>query len=153
MLNALGITTCRDLYEQRATLLLLFSKVSSQFFLQICLGVGSSDIHQFVYVTFTLRLHFFVACIVDLQSIICCCNYLLLYYIAVLLLLLCCCCCRAYERKSISTERYTVAFCDILLVQCVTKRLWLLVHVGWQQAVIVHNYLLFLIACLLVRKA
>ena len=43
-----------------------------------------------------------------------------------------------------STERYTVAFCDILLVHCVTKRLWLLVHVGWQQAVIVHNYLLFL---------
>lgn len=43
-----------------------------------------------------------------------------------------------------STERYTVAFCEILLVQCVTKRLWLLVHLGWQQAVIVHNYLLFL---------
>ena len=74
--------------------------------------------------SFTLRLHFFVACIVDLQSIICCCNYLLLYYIAVLLLLLCCCCCRVYERKSMSTERYTVAFCDILLVQCVNIRLW-----------------------------
>ena len=129
MLNALGITTCRDLYDQRATLLLLFSKVSSQFFFQICLGVGSSDIHQCVYI------NYFVAGIVDLQSIIlsmllllllllhccycccCCCCYIVVVVVVVTLLLLlshcccyccCCCCCRVYERKSMSTERYTV---------------------------------------------
>ena len=123
MLNALGITTCRDLYDQRATLLLLFSKVSSQFFFQICLGVGSSDIHQCVYI------NYFIAGIVDLQSIIlnmllllllllhcCCCCYIVVVVVVVvvvvtlLLLLLhcCCCCCRVYERKSMSTERYNI---------------------------------------------
>ena len=49
-----------------------------------------------------------------------------------------------------STERYTVAFCDILLVHCVTKCLQLLVHVGWQQAVIVHNYSTFVLFCFVV---
>ena len=46
MLNSLGVSTCRDLYEQRAILLLLFSRISSHFFLQICLGIGSSDTHR-----------------------------------------------------------------------------------------------------------
>ena len=47
MLNALEVTTCRDLYEQRAVLHLLFSQTSSQSFLRICLGISSAEVHRY----------------------------------------------------------------------------------------------------------
>lgn len=46
MLKAIGVTTCRDLYNERATLNLLFSPTSSHHFLRICLGIGSADVHS-----------------------------------------------------------------------------------------------------------
>ena len=48
MLNALKVTTCGDLHEKRALLLLLFSAVSFQHFLRVCLGIGSSDVDRWV---------------------------------------------------------------------------------------------------------
>ena len=47
MLNGLGVTTCADLYEKRAILHLLFSQVSVQSFLYICLGIGSSEVCRY----------------------------------------------------------------------------------------------------------
>uniref|UniRef100_H3A7E0 DNA polymerase kappa n=1 Tax=Latimeria chalumnae TaxID=7897 RepID=H3A7E0_LATCH len=44
MLNALGITICTELYQQRALISLLFSEVSWHHFLQISLGLGSTCI-------------------------------------------------------------------------------------------------------------
>lgn len=46
MLRALGITTCPDLYQQRALLSLLFSDVSWHNFLHISLGLGSTRIER-----------------------------------------------------------------------------------------------------------
>ncbi|XP_069818879.1 DNA polymerase kappa isoform X2 [Dendropsophus ebraccatus] len=46
MLQALGITTCTDLYQQRALLSLLFSDVSWHNFLHISLGLGSTHIEK-----------------------------------------------------------------------------------------------------------
>ena len=47
MLNALGVTTCGDLYKERALLHLLFSQVSMQSFLCICLGIGSVEVYRY----------------------------------------------------------------------------------------------------------
>ncbi|CAI8043593.1 DNA polymerase kappa, partial [Geodia barretti] len=46
MLNALSVTTWRDLYQQRAVLQLLFSQSSSSHFLRVCLGLGSTHVHR-----------------------------------------------------------------------------------------------------------
>ncbi|XP_056396211.1 DNA polymerase kappa isoform X2 [Hyla sarda] len=46
MLQALGITTCTDLYQQRALLSLLFSDTSWLNFLHISLGLGSTRIEK-----------------------------------------------------------------------------------------------------------
>ncbi|XP_078531358.1 DNA polymerase kappa isoform X2 [Lissotriton helveticus] len=46
MLKALGITTCTDLYQQRALLALLFSETSWHNFLDISLGLGSTHIER-----------------------------------------------------------------------------------------------------------
>jgi DNA polymerase kappa len=46
MLNALSVTMCRDLYQQRAVLQLLFSQSSSSHFLRVCLGLGSTHVHR-----------------------------------------------------------------------------------------------------------
>ncbi|XP_066458977.1 DNA polymerase kappa [Eleutherodactylus coqui] len=46
MLLALGITTCADLYQQRALLSLLFSDISWHNFLHISLGLGSTHIER-----------------------------------------------------------------------------------------------------------
>ncbi|XP_029430997.1 DNA polymerase kappa isoform X2 [Rhinatrema bivittatum] len=46
MLKALGITTCTELYQQRALLSLLFSENSWQNFLNISLGLGSTHIEK-----------------------------------------------------------------------------------------------------------
>ncbi|XP_018423338.1 PREDICTED: DNA polymerase kappa [Nanorana parkeri] len=46
MLQALGITDCTDLYQQRALLSLLFSDVSWHNFLHISLGLGSTRIEK-----------------------------------------------------------------------------------------------------------
>ncbi|KAM3939241.1 DNA polymerase kappa [Leptodactylus fuscus] len=46
MLRALGITTCTDLYQQRAQLSLLFSDTSWRNFLHISLGLGSTRIER-----------------------------------------------------------------------------------------------------------
>ncbi|XP_071994362.1 DNA polymerase kappa [Engystomops pustulosus] len=46
MLRALGITTCTDLYQQRALLSLLFSDTSWHNFLHISLGLGSTRIER-----------------------------------------------------------------------------------------------------------
>ena len=48
MLNALGVMTCADLYQKRAILHLLFSPVSMQSFLCICLGIGSAKVFRYV---------------------------------------------------------------------------------------------------------
>ena len=83
--------------------------------------------------TFTSSFTFFLLpALLTLHSMICCYNNYFVVVVVITLLFYCCsssCCCRVYERKSMSTERYTIAFCEILLVRCVTKRLWLLVHV------------------------
>ena len=47
LLNALGVTTCGDLYQERAILHLLFSQVSMQSFLCICLGIGSAKVYRY----------------------------------------------------------------------------------------------------------
>lgn len=44
MLKALGITTCTELYQQRALLSLLFSETSWHYFLEISLGLGSTHL-------------------------------------------------------------------------------------------------------------
>ncbi|XP_073933373.1 DNA polymerase kappa isoform X2 [Castor canadensis] len=44
MLKALGISTCTELYQQRALLSLLFSETSWHYFLHIALGLGSTDL-------------------------------------------------------------------------------------------------------------
>ncbi|XP_078677989.1 DNA polymerase kappa-like isoform X2 [Branchiostoma floridae x Branchiostoma belcheri] len=45
-LNALGITTCTHLYEQRAVLSLLFSPLSSSHLLRVALGLGATRIER-----------------------------------------------------------------------------------------------------------
>lgn len=44
-LNALGVQTCQDIYDQRAILYLLYSKSMFQFLLQSCLGIGSTEVY------------------------------------------------------------------------------------------------------------
>ncbi|KAF6357412.1 DNA polymerase kappa [Rhinolophus ferrumequinum] len=44
MLKALGITTCTEIYQQRALLSLLFSETSWHYFLHISLGLGSTHL-------------------------------------------------------------------------------------------------------------
>ncbi|NWQ71876.1 POLK polymerase, partial [Neopipo cinnamomea] len=46
MLKALGIVTCSELYQQRALLSLLFSEVSWRNFLDISLGLGSTNLEK-----------------------------------------------------------------------------------------------------------
>ncbi|XP_069483567.1 DNA polymerase kappa isoform X2 [Ambystoma mexicanum] len=46
MLKVLGITTCADLYQQRALLALLFSETSWHNFLHISMGLGSTHIER-----------------------------------------------------------------------------------------------------------
>ncbi|KAM5264281.1 DNA polymerase kappa [Ctenodactylus gundi] len=46
MLKALGITTCTELYQQRALLSLLFSETSWHYFLHISLGLGSTHLER-----------------------------------------------------------------------------------------------------------
>ncbi|XP_078071047.1 DNA polymerase kappa isoform X2 [Mustelus asterias] len=46
MLNALGITTCTELYQQGALLSLLFSESSWHHFLQISLGLGETHLER-----------------------------------------------------------------------------------------------------------
>ncbi|XP_062941194.1 DNA polymerase kappa isoform X1 [Cynocephalus volans] len=46
MLRALGITTCTELYQQRALLSLLFSETSWHYFLHISLGLGSTHLER-----------------------------------------------------------------------------------------------------------
>ena len=48
LLNALGISTCQNLYDQRGILHLLFSRTSSRHFLRISLGIGSADVSRYV---------------------------------------------------------------------------------------------------------
>lgn len=47
MLNALRVETCADLFKERALICLLFSPVSVQSFLCICLGIGSAKVHRY----------------------------------------------------------------------------------------------------------
>ena len=47
MLKSLSIETCQDLYDNRAILKLLFSKLSFEHFLNISLGIGSYTIHKY----------------------------------------------------------------------------------------------------------
>ncbi|XP_062513067.1 DNA polymerase kappa-like [Corticium candelabrum] len=49
ILNAIGIVTCQDLYDQRDILHLLFSSTSFQFFMHITLGLGSSSVDSGSY--------------------------------------------------------------------------------------------------------
>nr|XP_003216301.1 PREDICTED: DNA polymerase kappa isoform X2 [Anolis carolinensis] len=46
MLRALGIVTCTDLYQQRALISLLFSETSWHNFLEISLGLGSTQLER-----------------------------------------------------------------------------------------------------------
>lgn len=48
MLNALDITLCQHLYEKRDILSLLFSQISSDFFLSVSLGLGSVEVQRSV---------------------------------------------------------------------------------------------------------
>ena len=47
LLSSLGIHTCTDLFQQRALLQLLFSPTSSQHFLGISLGLGSTRVERY----------------------------------------------------------------------------------------------------------
>ncbi|XP_074851539.1 DNA polymerase kappa [Carettochelys insculpta] len=47
MLKALGILTCTELYQQRALLSLLFSETSWHNFLEVSLGLGSTDLEKY----------------------------------------------------------------------------------------------------------
>uniref|UniRef100_A0A8C8RSV4 DNA polymerase kappa n=1 Tax=Pelusios castaneus TaxID=367368 RepID=A0A8C8RSV4_9SAUR len=47
MLKALGILTCTELYQQRALLSLLFSETSWHNFLDVSLGLGSTDLEKY----------------------------------------------------------------------------------------------------------
>ena len=49
MLNALHVTTCGDLYQQRAVLHLLFSQSSSTHFLGVSIGLGSTHVHRYIH--------------------------------------------------------------------------------------------------------
>ena len=49
MLKSLSIESCQDLYDNRAILKLLFSKLSFEHFLNISLGIGSYTIHKYIY--------------------------------------------------------------------------------------------------------
>lgn len=44
-LDAVGVTTCGDIYEHRAYLTRLFGEKTSQFLLQTYLGLGRTDVH------------------------------------------------------------------------------------------------------------
>ncbi|XP_065916991.1 DNA polymerase kappa-like isoform X2 [Dysidea avara] len=44
MLNALDVQTCKDIYDRRAIIYLLFSKSMFQFLLRACLGLGSIEV-------------------------------------------------------------------------------------------------------------
>uniref|UniRef100_A0A8C4N7Q0 DNA polymerase kappa n=1 Tax=Eptatretus burgeri TaxID=7764 RepID=A0A8C4N7Q0_EPTBU len=46
LLKALGITTCQDLFEQRAILAMLFSETSTRHFLAISLGIGATRLER-----------------------------------------------------------------------------------------------------------
>ena len=44
LLKGIGVQTCRDLFEKRAEIRLLFSELSSEFYLEVSQGIGSSRI-------------------------------------------------------------------------------------------------------------
>ena len=44
MLSAVGVSTCKDLYEKRGELRLLFSEISHSSFLRIALGIGHTTL-------------------------------------------------------------------------------------------------------------
>ena len=69
MLNALDVTTCGDLYKRRALLLLLFSAVSFQHFLRVCLGMGSTDVDRWGPLCV---LHAMTCMVVAEMSVLCC---------------------------------------------------------------------------------
>ncbi|XP_060082744.1 DNA polymerase kappa-like [Ylistrum balloti] len=46
MLNALNISTCSDLYNQRALLYHLYSPISFNYFMRICVGIGSVNVER-----------------------------------------------------------------------------------------------------------
>ena len=47
LLQGLGVTTCNHLYQQRATLNLLFSSTTSQHFLRIAMAIGDTNVHSY----------------------------------------------------------------------------------------------------------
>ena len=44
MLRAVGVSTCKDLFERRGELRLLFSEISHASFLRIALGIGHTTL-------------------------------------------------------------------------------------------------------------
>ncbi|OWF52703.1 DNA polymerase kappa-like isoform X2 [Mizuhopecten yessoensis] len=46
MLNALNVHTCSDLYHQRALLYHLYSPISFNYFMRICMGIGSINVER-----------------------------------------------------------------------------------------------------------
>ncbi|KAK6179118.1 hypothetical protein SNE40_011548 [Patella caerulea] len=46
MLNALNVVSCTDLYEKRALLYHLYSDISFNYFMRICLGIGSTTVER-----------------------------------------------------------------------------------------------------------
>jgi len=44
LLGSLGISTCRDLWDKRELLYLLFSESSYDYFLRVALGIGSGGV-------------------------------------------------------------------------------------------------------------
>ena len=47
MLAALGISTCTHLHEKRGILYHLYSNISSNYFLRISLGIGSTQVERY----------------------------------------------------------------------------------------------------------
>ena len=46
MLNALGVKTCIDMWDQRLMLYQLFSSISSDYFLRVSLGIQALEIND-----------------------------------------------------------------------------------------------------------
>lgn len=46
MLNAVEVKTCQDLYDKRGLLYHLYSQISFNYFMRICLGIGSTTVER-----------------------------------------------------------------------------------------------------------
>jgi DNA polymerase kappa len=63
LLGSLGISTCRDLWNHRELLYLLFSESSYDYFLRVALGIGSGSGGVSFLKTFTVKISISFICV------------------------------------------------------------------------------------------